>query len=210
MSPEAKLTTTADSVLGALACCEDPSLAVALLRGLAGGDPVTDNELAAATDRDQAQVTAGLARWPNVHRDEHGRVIAFSGLSLRPTAHRFGLGERQLFTWCAWDTLFLPALLDQTARVRSRCPVTGAEVRLTIEPERIRDYHPETLLVTFPPSAAVSTADITGSFCCHVHFLAGPDAADEWLRHRPGTTALTLDEAFELGRRATRPLLAAR
>jgi alkylmercury lyase len=210
MSPGAHLTTIADSVIGALPCCDDPPLALALLRALAGGHPVSDSELAAATGRDQAHVTAARGRWPNVRHDEQGRVIAFSGLSLQPTAHRFELGERELFTWCAWDTLFLPALLDEPASVRSRCPVTGASVRLTVEPERIRDHHPETLLVSFPPATAVSTADVTGSFCCHVHFLAGPDAADDWLRDRPGTSAPTLDEAFELGRQVTRPLLAAR
>ena len=88
--------------------------------------------------------------------------------------------------------------------------MTGAEVRLTVEPERIRDHHPDTLLLSFPPATTVSTADVTGSFCCHVHFLAGSHGADQWLRDRPGTTALTLDDAFELGRHVTRPLLAAR
>lgn len=210
MSPGAHLTTIADSVIGALPCCDDPPLALALLHALASGDPVPDSELAAATGRDQAQVTAALAHWPNVQRDEQGRVIAFSGLSLRPTAHRFKLGERELFGLCAWDTLFLPALLDRRAVVRSRCPATGAEVRLTVDPDRIRDHHPATLLVSFPPAIAVSTADIAGSFCCHVHFLAHPDAADDWLRDHPGTIALTLDEAFELGRHVTRPLRAAR
>jgi alkylmercury lyase len=211
MSPSsAHLTTIADSVIRALPCCDDSPLALALLRALAGGEPVPDSQLAAITRRDQVQVTAALTRWPNVKRDERGRVIAFSGLSLRPTAHRFELAERELFTWCAWDTLFLPALLDRPARVRSRCPVTGAEVRLTVEPERIRDRHPEAVLVSFPPGTAVSTADITGSFCCHVHFLAGTDAAERWLHSHPGTSALTLDEAFELGRHVTRPLLAGR
>ena len=135
MSPDARLTTIAASVIRALPCCDDPPIALALLRALAAGHPVPDTELAAATGRDQAQVTTGLARWPNIHRDERGRVIAFSGLSLRPTAHRFEVGECELFTWCAWDTLFLPALLDQPAVARSRCPATGAGVRLTVEPE---------------------------------------------------------------------------
>jgi alkylmercury lyase len=210
LSPDAPLTTIGDSVGSALSCCDDPPLALALLRALADGEPIPDSRLAATTGRNQAQVTAGLARWPNVHRDQQGRVIAFSGLSLRPTAHRFELGERELFTWCAWDTLFLPALLNQPAVVRSRCPVTGAEVRLTVEPERIREHHPEILHVSFPPAGAVSTTDITGSFCCHVHFLAGPDAANEWLRDHPATTAVTLDEAFQLGRHVAQPLLAAR
>ena len=43
--------------------------------------------------------------------------------------------------------------------------MTGAEVRLTVEPERIRDHHPDTLLLSFPPATTVSTADFTGSFC---------------------------------------------
>ena len=108
MSQDAQLTTIADSVIGALAWCDDPPLALALLRALTDGDPVPDSHLAAAADRDQAQVTAALAGWPNVHRDEQGRVIAFSGLSLTPTAHRFNLAELELFTWCAWDTRFCP------------------------------------------------------------------------------------------------------
>jgi alkylmercury lyase len=94
--------------------------------------------------------------------------------------------------------------------VKSQCPVTRAEVRLTVEPDRIRDRHPEALLVSFPTATAIAAADITGSFCCHVHFLAGPDATERWLRDRPGTTALTLEEAFELGRSVAGPLLAGR
>ncbi len=56
-----------------------------------------------------------LECWPNVERDQQGRVVGFSGLTLRPTAHSLRVGDRQLYAWCAWDTLFLPALLDETA-----------------------------------------------------------------------------------------------
>jgi len=104
--------------------------------------------------------------------------------------------------------LFLPAMLDQSAQVRSRCPVTGVDVRLTVEPDGVRDSDPPALQVSFPPLGTTSTADITASFCCHVHFLAGPGAAERWLADHRGATALTLGEAFELGRLATQPLLA--
>lgn len=92
MSPGVHLTTVADSVIGTLPCCDDPPLALALLHALAGGEAISDSRLATITDRDEAQVTDALARWPNVQRDEQGRVIAFGGLSLHPTAHRFKLG----------------------------------------------------------------------------------------------------------------------
>jgi alkylmercury lyase len=195
--PAASLETLADSLAGTFPGCDDAPLARALLRELAKGQPVA----AAAAD---PRLATAIARWPNVELDEHGRVVAFSGLSLTPTAHRFTVAGRQLYTWCAWDTLFLPALLDQPAHVESPCPVTGHAVRLSAEPSGFRDVHPDDVWVSFPPAATTSTTDITGTFCCHVHFLAGRAAADDWLSQHAGATALALPEAFELGRLATR------
>ena len=204
------LQAIADSVGGALAGCDDAPLALALLHELALGEPVTPAGLAAASARDEANVAAALARWPNVELDDRGRVVAFSGLSIRPTGHRFEVGGRPLYTWCAWDTLFLPAMLGQPARVRSRCPITGAEVHLTVEPDGVRESDPNPLRVSFPRPGAASTDDITGSFCCHVYFLAGPAAAERWLADHDDALVLTLEEAFELGRLAARPCLETR
>ncbi len=151
----------------------------------------------------EPELTAALARWPNVHRDDRGRIIAFSGLSLAPTPHRFSVEGRRLYAWCAWDTLFLPALLGQPADVHSNCPATGTDVRLSVRPAGVIDSEPDAIRVSFPPPSATSTTDVTGSFCCHVHFLAGHQAADRWLIRHPGGVALTLDEAFRLGRMVT-------
>jgi alkylmercury lyase len=195
--PPDALDTLAESLAGTFPGCEDAPLATALLRELAAGEPVV-----AATLGERAGTM--LVRWPNVNYDDDGRVVAFSGLSLRPTAHRFTVGGRQLYTWCAWDTLFLPAMLGQSADVESTCPVTGSGVRLTVDPNGVRRADPHPLWVSFPPAATTSTADITGTFCCHVHFLATPAAAEHWLSQHPEGTVLDLDEAYALGRKATR------
>jgi alkylmercury lyase len=180
------------------AACDDPPLARALLRELAKGRPVAPESLPAPGG------SAALDRWPNVERDEHGRIVAFSGLTLEPTAHRFTVGGRQLHTWCAWDTLFLPALLDQAAHVRSSCPVTGTEVQLDVAPSGVSAVAPEPLWVSFPARSTTSATNLTATFCCHVHFLASRSAADDWLGGHPGGTVLTLQDAFELGRHAIR------
>jgi alkylmercury lyase len=148
-------------------------------------------------------VRAALARWPNVHRDGRGAVVAFAGLSLRPTEHRLVLGGRELFTWCAWDTLLMPALLEQPAEVRSTCPLTAEAVRLRFDADGITAAEPAKLWVSFPPLADVSTADIVESFCCHVHFIAGRDTAQRWLSEHPGGHVLALLDAYQLGQRAT-------
>ena len=195
--PPSSVDTLAEALAGTFPGCDDAPLALAVLRELANGVPV-----AIARVPDGAR--HGLARWPNVHYDEAGRVVAFSGLTLEPTGHRFAVGGRQLYTWCAWDTLFLPAMLAQSADVESTCAATGREVRLTVDPDGVRRFDPRPLWLSFPAPSATSTADITGTFCCHVHFLATPSAIEAWLGGHPDGTVLGLDDAYELGRRAIR------
>ncbi len=201
------LPALAGALAGTFPGSDDAPLARALLRALARGQAVSVAMLASAANRDEQAVSSALARWCNVRRDEEGRVIAFGGLSLKATKHRFNVAGRRLYTWCAWDTLFLPALLEAHANVESTCPATGARVQLTIASERVLASRPDRLWVSFPPPARTSTAKIVESFCCHVHFLAGQDAAADWVADREGTFALGLDDAFELGSLATRSLL---
>jgi hypothetical protein len=49
--------------------------------------------------------------------------------------------------------------------------------------------------------------NIIESFCCHAHFLAGEEVAARWVNARDGF-ALDLDDAFQLGRLATRAMSA--
>jgi alkylmercury lyase len=171
---------TAAALRETFPACEDAPLALALVRLLARGKPVTDAALAAASERAIDDVATQLARWPNLERDADAAVIGFSGLTLRPTGHSFQVDGRHLHTWCAWDTLFLPRLLDATARVRSTCPVTGRRVELVVAPDGVDQAGPPGIHASFPPLASTSCADITGTFCCHVQFLASADAARAW------------------------------
>lgn len=199
------LESLAQSLASTFPGSEDAPLARALLRALAGGEPVSNAALAAAADRTADEVDQTVAGWPNLRRDEQGRIDAFGGLSLRPTEHRFDVAGRTLYTWCAWDTLFLPRLLGQDAQVESTCPVTNARVTLAVAPERLIASRPDDIWVSFPPPGRTSTASIVESFCCHVHFLAGQHAAVKWVNAHDGL-AYDLDDAFELGRLATRAL----
>ena len=197
---------TADALRDTFPGCEDAPLAIALLRLLAHGRPVTTAALAAAAGRPLDDVAAALARWPNVERDTDGAVAGFSGLTLKRTSHSFEVRGQLVHTWCAWDTLFLPALLNATARIASTCPQTGRAVELVVAPDGIAHAEPEMLHVSFPPPAATDTANITASFCCHVHFIAGDDAARDWQQTHPDGEVLELADAFALGRGAVVPL----
>ena len=115
--------------------------------------------------------------------------------------HRLRVDGRNLYAWCAWDTLFLPALLGTGVEVESSCRATGAPVRLTVTPHNVEPAEPTELSVSFLlPEAEAMSANIITSFCHYVHFFSSQEAAQPWLAQHPETFLLSLDDAYELGR----------
>jgi alkylmercury lyase len=82
-------------------------------------------------------------------RDDKGDIIGILGLSQgRTWTHRFLVNGNELRTWCAWDTLFLPQCLGQTAEVISESPVSKKKVTLTIGPNKVEKYSPKGTVVS--------------------------------------------------------------
>ncbi len=156
-------------------------LSLALYRELAHGAPVSPPSLA---DRVE---------------------MRFLGLTIAPMPHRMRVDGRELYAWCAWDTLFLPALLGTSVEVESSCRATGAPMRLTVTPRGVEWAEPTGLSVSFLlPEAEAMNANVITSFCHYVHFFSSREAAQPWLDEHPETFLLSLADAYEFGRRMNR------
>ncbi len=82
------------------------------------GEPLRRELLATELNLPTREVVALLDRWPrHVAYDDGKRIVGWGGLSVEPTRHRFAANGRQLYAWCAFDTLFLPGLLECRAEV---------------------------------------------------------------------------------------------
>src|SRR5258708_11682514 len=112
-------------------------LSLALYRELARGAPVSPLSLAERVEMRAETVVQQLQTWPGVYYDAEQRVVGFWGLTIAPMPHRLRVHGRELYAWCAWDTLFLPALLGTSVEVESSCRVTGAPVRLMVTPRGV-------------------------------------------------------------------------
>jgi alkylmercury lyase len=125
--------------------------------------------------------------------------------------HRFFLDGRLFTTWCAWDTLFLPALLQSNAVVESPDPETGQIIHLQVSPERITSARPEAAVVSFVDGVSDECVDVAttqAAFCQLVHFFAGGLSAERFLAGRRAKgRVLTLDEGFALGQQLQKRLI---
>ena len=175
-------------------------IALTLIRQLALGAPVGVSRLASAAEVSEARITDTLDHLPGVFRDEEQRVVGFMGLTVVEMGHhRIHVDGRPLSAWCAWDTLFLPELLGETAYVTSRSPTSGAEISMTVTPTGPADLTPSDTLVSFLLPRTEFDADIIQRFCHFVHFFASREDGARWTAEHPGTFLLTVEDAYRLG-----------
>jgi alkylmercury lyase len=190
---------------------EEQRAAIALYRELAKGSAVGPGQLAAALHLPVPRAEA-LIRGHSISclifPDDRGRVVGFGGLATAPMHHRFRIGDRTLWTWCALDSLFLPEQLGTAAQIESSDPATGEVVRLKVAPSGISDVRPAGAVVSLllPDTSAFeqSAANVMATFCHFVFFFASSASGDRWVAEHPGTFLYTVEEAMVLARRLNR------
>jgi alkylmercury lyase len=187
---------------------EEQPVAVALYRELAKGRSVDADQLGRALGITSDEGRAFLERdaiKSFVYPDSEGRVLGFGGLAAAPMHHRFEVGGRMLWTWCAWDSLFIPEILGREARVTSPDPENREIVRLVVTPDRVESAVPTDAVVSFirPEAQAFDTsaANVMAKFCHFIFFFSSRQSGDRWVTKHPGTFLYSIDDAFALAKR---------
>lgn len=177
-------------------------LALELYTLLSEGDAVMLERLSERAGMPLADVKKMLQSWPGVFYDDNQRIIGFWGIAVSKTDHHFEVNGKTVYTWCAWDTLFIPELLNATAHINSHCALSGDEIRLTISAKGIESAQPDQIVVSFlVPDEGELKENITTSFCHYVFFFRSREAGEHWVTEHPGTFLLSLDDAFAVGKK---------
>jgi alkylmercury lyase len=92
-------------------------------------------------------------------------------------------------------------ILAKTASVQSEDAHTGAPIRLTVAPDRVMAVAPRGTVVSMLEPRADMLADVVTRLCHYIHFFASEASGRAWIGKHPGTVLLSLEDAFELGRR---------
>jgi alkylmercury lyase len=205
-----ELTTSVFALFPTLNSTEQ-RLSLELYRLLAVGQPVPREALAERVGLAVETVNPILENWPAVFSDSQQRVVGYWGLSI-PEAyaspHRLTINGRLLSAWRAWDTLFLPQLLGQTAEVESTSPTAGVTVRLTVTPDALERVDPAGAQMSLLLPDKANQKNVVNAFCCFVHFFPSHGAGESWAAQHPGTFLLPVEEAYALARRKNKAVYA--
>ena len=169
----------------------------ASIRLLAEGEPVSPSQIADVSGVPVAQAEAALRGVSDVEWTADGRVEGF-GLTRRPTQHRFRIGDAELYTWCAMDTLIFAVILDRPVQITSPDGATGEPLHLETDGQRVITADPPSIVVSWfvdPGGTGLRAAT-----CQFGHFFASRGSAAAWAaKYRQGGV-LALDEAIDAAR----------
>lgn len=117
---------------------------------LAEGVPVTKERLAISLGASEEEITSTIEKWRGIFYNKEGAIVGYWGLALGKMGHEFEVDGKTLYTWCSWDSLFIPQILGKAANVASKDPVTNDTIHLTVTPENgIKQVNPESAVVSF-------------------------------------------------------------
>lgn len=176
-------------------------ISIYIYKQLAKGQPVSIDTIATLVDLPEKEVKSILDSWPGVYYDDNQEIHGYWGLAIPKMNHSFKVDGQQLYTWCAWDALFIPQIINKTAYVESTCPVTNTKINLTVTPEGIVENSPENIVVSMiNPDAGKFNEDVIKNFCHFIYFFSSENAGKEWISKNEGTFLLTLKETQELSK----------
>lgn len=165
---------------------------------LLAGQPTAVGDLAAAAGGTEAARAAldELAAVGVVQR-EGDEVVGVRGLAAHQTAHAVEIDGRVLHTWCAFDTVGIPAALGLDALARTRCPHCGAELALVVAAGAPPPGSP---VVGFWPEQ--DCGRLVEDFCPSANLFCSTDHLQAWWQDagRPPGRRRGLEELARAGR----------
>ncbi len=194
----AELADLARRMAAHLDCIQDVACRQILQAMVETGRPLAPVQLARSVHMSQESLAKHLTRLPDTEFDAQGNIVGW-GMTLVPTRHQFLLAEHAMFTWCAFDTVLFPPLLQVAAHVQSVCATSGQPVTFVSTPERIGDLFPLTsvLSLILPDAHGVC---VRSTFCEQSLFFQSKEAALPWMVQHPDAVLLSIEEAAALGR----------
>lgn len=101
--------------------------------------------------------------------DPDGRLVGIHGLTLRTTRHHFVHDARAHHTWCAFDSIGIPAALRLDATAHTDCPTCQRRITVDI----VGGVPEDSAFALWLPASA--DGNVIANFCAHADLYCSPE-----------------------------------
>lgn len=205
-----RLQTTIDSLESLLPkqSKQERFLSKVLYQKLAKGEPVSVSSIATIMRNTEAIVLELLEKLPYVEFNGSHQVVAYRGVTLKPTQHKVVVNNTAIYTWCAFDSLFLLDLLSEDASIQSSCAQCKKSIKLSsVENNPSCLSNSEVKMSFVIPLQANYESGLQSSFCCKVHFFCDEFCGNKWIENNDDIQLFSMADSLAIAEARNRYFL---
>lgn len=143
-----------------------------------------------------------------VEQNQNNEIIAYRGVTLSSAKHTLVTAESTVYTWCAFDTLFLLDLIDEPAHIHSTCATCNK--KLMLKPSMLdgSKFENSSVVMSFlVPEPSAYQESLRASFCCKVHFFCNLNCGQQWSSLQSNIELFSIDDSLTIARERNRFML---
>jgi alkylmercury lyase len=168
-----------------------------LYQKLALGSSVSIEAIAIELHKSPQEVKDHLGKMEYVEYSASGEILAYRGVTLNQTKHLLLHNNAKIYTWCAFDTLFLAELLIGPVSISSSCPTCHKTITCEVTNGVLTTLNrTETVMSFIIPSKEDYFENLRSAFCCKVHFFCDEQCGNGWENLLPEIDFIGLAESL--------------
>jgi len=187
---------------------EERQISKFLYQKLALGNSVPIETIANELQIPIQDIQVHLKQMAYVEYSATGEISAYRGVTLNQTKHCIFHNNVKIYTWCAFDTLFLADLLVEPVSISSNCPVCGKAIACKVTDRNLTSSKDSDTVMSFIiPNKVDYCEDLQNAFCCKVHFFCNEKCGSEWINLSPEVDFFDLSESLVIAQERNRQFL---
>jgi alkylmercury lyase len=161
---------------------EERQISKFLYQKLALGRSVPIETIANELQKPIQDIQDHLKQMAYVEYSAASEISAYRGVTLNQTKHNVFHNNSKIYTWCAFDTLFLADLLAKPVSISSNCPTCFKAIACKVTDHDLTNFKSTDIVMSFIiPNKVDICEDLQNAFCCKVHFFCNEQCGSEWI-----------------------------
>jgi alkylmercury lyase len=187
---------------------EERQISKFLYQKLSLGRPVSIESIADEFHKSIQEIQVLLKQMAYVEYSATGEISAYRGVTLNQTRHYLFHNNFKIYTWCAFDTLFLADLLVEPVSIASNCPTCGKRIAFDVNDRNITSSKESDTVMSFIiPDKVDYCENLQNAFCCKVHFFCNQQCGSEWVNLSHEISFFDLAESLVIAQERNRQFL---